>query len=77
MELLKQGQRVVVLGTDVKAVITGLSSKGETCLMYERAWWTSGSRKEEWVYSFEIEPYIDNSKPAGFKNYDNKQTLIE
>jgi hypothetical protein len=77
MELLKQGTRVVVLGTDVKAVITGLSSKGETCLMYEIAWWTSGNRKEEWVYSFEIEPYNDNSKPAGFKNYDKKQTLIE
>jgi hypothetical protein len=77
MELLKQGTRVVIIGTEIKALITGVSARGEDYIQYDIVWWANGERKTEWVFSFEIEPYNDNSKPAGFKNYDNKQTLIE
>jgi len=77
MELLKQGTRVSVIGTDIKAIILGVSARGEHHIQYEIVWWVNGERKEQWVYSLEIEPYIDNSKKAGFKTYDNETKLIE
>jgi hypothetical protein len=76
MEFLKQGTRVIILGTEIKATVAGVSRRGDL-IEYDIVWWANGERKTEWVFSFEIEAYNDNSKPAGFKNYDNKQTLIE
>jgi hypothetical protein len=76
MELLKLGTRVVIIGTEIKALITGVSARGEDYIQYDIVWWANGERKTEWVHSFEIEPYKDNSKPAGFKSYET-QTLIQ
>ena len=76
MELLKQGTRVTILGTEIKALIIGVCARGNDYINYEIVWWANGDRKTEWVYNFEIEPYKDNSKPAGFKTYQ-EQILIE
>jgi hypothetical protein len=75
MELLKQGQRVEVIGTDIKATVAGVSRRSDL-LEYDIVWWANGERKTEWVYDFEIKPFIDNSKKAGFKTYDNETKLL-
>ena len=75
MDLFNMGTKVLVKGTEIKAVTTGVCARGNDNITYEIAWWINGERKEVWVYDFEIELYVDNSKKAGFKTYQTDNLI--
>jgi len=75
-EILKTGSIVKIKNTDIKGFILGVIVRGTDYLEYHISYFNDKEHKQVWLFSFEIEPFIDNSQPAGFKTYDNSK-LIE
>lgn len=74
--MLKYGDKVKTIQGDIVAFVTGTCIRGPQHVEYQIAYFAKGERVSVWVQHFEIRPYEDNSKPAGFgnfKEYEQKQ----
>lgn len=72
MDIIPNGTIIEVIGNEIKGTVIEASIAGinNPHIMYKVVWWAGGSRHEEWLESYEIEVYVDNSKQAGMVNYE-------
>ena len=75
--IIPNGSRVITTIGNIEAVVIGVCVRGveNNHIEYHISRYTNGENKMDWVQSFEVEPKIDNSKPVGFAN--NNQKLLK
>lgn len=66
MNLLEVGSTVKIKMTKQKAFVIGVCVRGINSIEYQLSYFNNNEHKLCWLYSFEVEPYVDNSKKAGF-----------
>lgn len=74
MDMIEVGSQVLIKTPKIIAYVIGVSVSGGNMIEYRLSFWNGNEHKTEWLFSFEIEPYVDNSRPVGFGNTD--QILI-
>lgn len=60
------GDRVMLIEIDRPGVVTSLIRDNDG-LQYRIVWWDNGSRKSEWLHSFEIRAADDATTKEGSK----------
>lgn len=72
MNFIKNGKTVKMLGTEMKATIIGVCIRGiDNCTIeYQIQWMNQSGIQDEWVYNYQVEEYVDTSRPAGMVNYE-------
>lgn len=66
MKLLETGSTVSIKMTKQKAFVIGVCVRGVNSIEYQLSYFNNNEHKLCWLYSFEVELWVDNSKPAGF-----------
>ena len=57
----------VLLGEEIKGLISGVCIRSNGYITYEITWWNGNDRKVEWVQVDEISPIEPKSQRIGFK----------
>lgn len=72
--IIPNGTKVITKIGSIECFVIGVVVRGKSNnqVEYNVSWFLNGERKSEWVYDFEIEPKIDNSKPMGFTKSNQK-----
>lgn len=65
LEVFEIGSAVEFVSGQGTATVSGISIR-QTGVTYECVWWDGGSRKQEWVHSFEIRSASECDKKIGF-----------
>lgn len=79
-EVIPNGSKIVIKDTGLKGTVLSVCMFGinNPSIEYRIIYWKAGERQDVWLFDWEIELYIDNSKKAGFKNYEKETSkLIE
>lgn len=78
MNIIPNGTTVTIIGTEMKGTIlcAMIEGMGSPHLSYKIVWWAGGIRHSDWVETFEIEVYTDNSKKPGMVNYDEPKNKL-
>jgi len=72
MNIIPNGTRVIIKDINLQARTQSVCMFGEgnTTVEYRIIYWKGGERVDTWVFDWEIEVFIDKSKPAGMVNYE-------
>lgn len=70
--LIKNGTIVILGESKLKATVIGVCMRGidSPTIEYHIQWVDSTGIHSEWVYSYMISEFKDNSRPAGMVNYE-------
>lgn len=76
-DIIPNGSKVTFKLTGIEGLVIGVCARGENneSVEYEIAVSVNGKREAYWVNSFEVKRRIDNSKPMGFSNNNDKPLL--
>jgi len=71
-DIILNGERVEVLTTGIKGIVTGTCVSGIDVqfVEYKVTYWVGGDRKNEWLLPKEIKIHQDNSVKPGLVNYE-------
>jgi len=76
MNIIKSGEVITIKMGGIKAYVIGVCIRGEA-VEYNVSYFNNKEHINIWLHSFEVELWVDNSKPAGFGNFKvDKQILI-
>lgn len=76
IKLLGQGQQIITKSGKVKALITGVSIRGQN-KMYEIGYFAGADYKQCWLYDFEFEPDYSERQSPGFQPPSNQLKISE
>ena len=75
--LIEQGEIVTIKMGGIKAYVIGVCIRGVNSIEYNISYFNDKQHVSIWLNSFEVERFVDNSKPAGFGNFKtNEQNLL-
>lgn len=66
--IISNGSVVITKIGKIEAIVCGICVRGvdNSSVEYNISYFANGEHKSKWIYSFEIDLKIDNSKKAGF-----------
>jgi hypothetical protein len=75
-QIFQVGEVVKIKMANIKGHIVGINIKGLNLVEYQVSYFVGTEHKISWLCSFEVELFIDNSKPTGFGNYKEQKNIF-
>ena len=75
MNFIKSGEIVTIKMGSIKAYVIGVCVR-ENSVEYNVSYFNNKAHVSIWLHSFEVELWVDNSKPAGFGNFKKVENIL-